>query len=491
VNGPLHWWSAHDLVRAIRTREVSAAEVMRAHLDRIEAVNPRLNAIVTLLGEREAMAMADAADRAVASGGPLGPLHGLPFAVKDLMDTAGMRTTYGSPIYADHVPATDSLLAQRIREAGALIIGKTNTPEWGAGSQTFNPVFGATRNPYDLARTCGGSSGGAAVVLAAGMLPLADGSDLGGSLRNPAAFCNVVGLRPAPGRVPSGTTDDAFDPHPILGPMARTPRDAGLLLSVLAGYDARSPIALADDPAAFADVAARDLEGVRIAWSATAGLPVDPEILAVLAAAREVLVARGAVIADVEPDLDGADEVFETFRALGMVPMAADIEAHPGLVKETIRLNVEQGLALRPQDIARAAGLRTALYRRSAALMAEHDVLALPVTQVLPFAVEQEYPTEIAGVPLNGYIAWMRSCSRISATTLPAMSVPAGFTPGGLPVGLQLVGAPRGELGLLAIGASVQDALGAGDRRPGRERRSRSGPRVLTWGRIATPSEHE
>jgi amidase len=467
VAEPLHWWSAHDLVRSIRTREVSAEEVMRAHLERIAAVNPQLNAIVTLLEEREALAMARAADAAVAAGEPLGPLHGLPFAVKDLMDTAGMRTTYGSPIYADHVPAQDSLLARRVREAGALIIGKTNTPEWGAGSQTFNPIFGATRNPYDPSRTCGGSSGGAAVAVATGMLPLADGSDLGGSLRNPAAFCNVVGLRPSPGRVPSGTLDDAFDPHPVLGPMARTARDAGLLLSVLAGHDVRSPIALADDPAPFADVAPRDLLGVRIAWSATCGgLPVEPEILAVLAEARERLHMRGAEVTDLEPDLSGADEVFETFRALGMVSMAADVEAHPELVKETIRWNVAEGVALRPQQIARAAQLRTALYRRTAALLGEHDVLALPVTQVAPFPVEQEYPTEVAGVACESYIAWMRTCSRISATTLPAVSVPAGFTPGGLPVGLQLVGAPRCEQALLAIAASVQDLLGAGARRP-------------------------
>lgn len=464
---PLHWWSAQDLVRAIRTRELSAVEVMRAHLDRIAAVNPRLNAIVTLLDEREALALAHAADEAVAAGGPLGPLHGLPFAVKDLMDTAGMRTTYGSRIYADHVPAADSLLAARLRAAGALIIGKTNTPEWGAGSQTFNAVFGATRNPYDPTRTCGGSSGGAAVVLAAGMLPLADGSDLGGSLRNPAAFCNVVGLRPSPGRVPSDTPNDAFEPHPVLGPMARTPRDAGLLLSVLAGYDVRSPIALEGDPAVFARVRARDLAGVRVAWSATVGgLPIEPDVAAVIARARERLVATGVVVADLEPDLEGADEVFETFRALGMVSLAPELEAHPELVKATVRANIADGLALTPRAIARAAELRTALYRRTTALVAEHDVLALPVTQVAPFDVELEYPTRIAGVELEGYVTWMRSCSRISATTLPAISVPAGFTPDGLPVGLQLVGAPRGELALLEIAESVQAALGAAVRRP-------------------------
>ena len=467
VAEPLHWWSARDLAHAIASRELSAVEVMRAHLDRIHEVNPRLNAIVTLLDDDAALAMAQEADRAVAAGGPLGPLHGLPFAVKDLMDTAGMRTTYGSPLYADHVPTTDSLLARRVREAGALVIGKTNTPEWGAGSQTFNPVFGATRNPYDPTLTCGGSSGGAAVVLASGMLPLADGSDLGGSLRNPAAFCNVVGVRPAPGRVPSGAPGDAFNPHPVLGPMARSVADAGLLLSVLAGHDSVAPMALDDDPRAFASLPARGLEGLRIAWSTTtAGLPYEPEVLSVLAGTRERLVGSGAQVTQLEPDLDGADEVFETFRALGMVPMAAEIEAHPDGFKETVRRNVAQGLALTPTGIARAATLRTELYRRAAALLAEHDVLALPVTQVVPFPVEREFPTEIAGAPMDGYLEWMRSCSRISATTLPAMSVPAGFTPAGLPVGLQLVGAPRGERALLAIGAAVEELLGAGTRRP-------------------------
>jgi amidase len=467
VAEPLHWWSARDLVHAIASRELSAVEVMRAHLDRIHAVNPRLNAIVTLLDDDAALALAQDADRAVAAGGPLGPLHGLPFAVKDLMDTAGMRTTYGSPLYADHVPATDSLLVRRVREAGALIIGKTNTPEWGAGSQTFNPVFGPTRNPYDPDRTCGGSSGGAAVVLAAGMLPLADGSDLGGSLRNPAAFCNVVGVRPSPGRVPSDGPGDAFNPHPILGPMARTASDAGLLLSALAGPDPVAPAALDDDPRAFASLPARGLEGLRVAWSATTdGLPYEPEILDVLAAARERLAGSGVQVTPLEPDLEGADEVFETFRALGMVAMAAEIEAHPVGFKETVRHNVARGLALTPTDIARAATLRTALYRRTVGLFADHDVLALPVTQVVPFAVEQEFPTDVAGVPMDGYLEWMRSCSRISATTLPALSIPAGFTAEGLPVGLQLVGTPRGERALLAIGAAVEGLLAAGTRRP-------------------------
>ncbi len=237
----LHWRSAHELASAVRAGELSAVELTEAFLARIGAVDPLLNAIPTLVPER-ALVEAAAADRRARQGLPLGPLHGLPIAVKDLMDTAGIRTTYGSPLYADHVPTADSLLVERLRAAGAIVIGKTNTPEFGAGSQTFNPVFGPTRNPHDLTRTAGGSSGGAAAAVAAGLLPFADGSDLGGSVRNPASFCNVVGLRPSPGRIPSGRPGNAWDPLSLLGPIARDVRDAGLLLAALAGPDDRSPI---------------------------------------------------------------------------------------------------------------------------------------------------------------------------------------------------------------------------------------------------------
>ena len=281
VAEPLHWWSARDLAHAIASRELSAVEVMRAHLDRIHEVNPRLNAIVTLLDDDAALAMAQEADRAVAAGGPLGPLHGLPFAVKDLMDTAGMRTTYGSPLYADHVPTTDSLLARRVREAGALVIGKTNTPEWGAGSQTFNPVFGATRNPYDpdpdvrrlerrRAPSCSprGCCPSPTAPTSAAACATRPRSATSSACARPRAACR----RDAPG--------DAFNPHPVLGPMARSVADAGLLLSVLAGHDSVAPMALDDDPRAFASLPARGLEGLRVAWSTTtAGLPYEPEVL--------------------------------------------------------------------------------------------------------------------------------------------------------------------------------------------------------------------
>jgi amidase len=458
---PLHDWGARELAVAIRDRTVSAVEVLRAHLDRIAEVNPQVNAIVTLADEDVLLAAARDADRAVAAGGPLGALHGLPVAVKDLLDTAGLRTTYGSPIFADHVPDADHLLVTRLRQAGAIIVGKTNTPEWGAGSQTFNPVFGATRNPHDLALTAGGSSGGAAAALAAGMVPLADGSDHGGSLRNPASFCGVVGLRPAPGRVPAVGGSDAWQVGGVLGPMARNVRDTGLLLSVLAGYDARDPIALADDPRLFADPGPEDLRGLRVAWSDTlGGLPVQAEVRAVLAGVRARLEAAGADLREDEPDLTGADEAFETLRAFGMVgSMGGLLEAHPERIKPTLRGNIEAGRRLTPERIARAFTLRTRLYERAVAFFGRADVLLAPTTQVVPFPVEQEYPTEIEGVALEGYLEWMRSCSRISAATLPAMSIPGGTTTGGLPVGVQLVGPPRGEERLLRIAAGIEAVL--------------------------------
>jgi amidase len=276
---------ATELARLIRAKQVSAVEAMQAHLGQIERVNPQVNAIVTLLPER-ALEGARAADAALARGEPVGPLHGLPIAHKDLVPTAGIRTTWGSPIYADHVPEVDALIVQRLRAAGAITIGKTNTPEFGAGSQTFNAVFGETRNPYDLSKTCGGSSGGAGAALACGMLPIADGSDLGGSLRNPGNFNNVVGLRPSPGRVPAWPTPLPWQPFSVLGPMARTVADVALLLSAIAGPDDRHPISIAEPGVGFRQPLGRDFHGVRVAWApALGGLPVDPRVTAVLEAA--------------------------------------------------------------------------------------------------------------------------------------------------------------------------------------------------------------
>jgi amidase len=459
--------TATDLAASIRRREVSAVEVMDAHLARIEQVNPLVNAIVTLDADGARRAAAEA-DRALAAGVTPGLLHGLPIAVKDLEDTAGMRTTYGSSIFRDHVPEEDTLLVARLRRAGAIVIGKTNTPEFGAGSQTFNVVFGATRNPYDPSRTPGGSSGGAAAAVASGMLPLADGSDLGASVRNPASFCNVVGLRPSPGRIPDIGSRRPWDPLGVLGPLARTVADATLLLRALSGPDPRAPLSLQDPPDTFGIELASDPAGLRIAWSRNLGdLPVAPEVTAVLEEHRGTLEAMGCIVEDVEPDLSGADEAFETLRAVGYAQSFGGLlESHGDQLKETLAWNTRLGMSLTGEQIARALTLQAAAFHGMRLLLERFDALALPVSQVAPFPLDEEWVREIAGTAMGSYIEWMRSCSRISATAHPAISIPAGFTPDGLPVGLQLVGRHRGELALLRLAAAFEQATKTGERRP-------------------------
>ncbi len=464
---PLHWWTARDLAAAIRRRELSAREVVAWHLDRIAAVNPRVNAIVSLRPE-EALAEAEAADRRAArAGAEVGPLHGLPIAIKDLVDTAGIRTTYGSAAFADHVPAADDLLVRRLRAAGAIVVGKTNTPEFGVGSHTFNAVFGTTRNPWALDRSAGGSSGGAGAALAAGMLPIADGSDHGGSIRNPSSFNNVVGLRPTPGLVPTGGDGDLWDVAAVVGPMARTVGDLALMLTAITAPDPRSPLSHGD-PAAFATVPHGDLRGLRVAWCPDlGGLPIEPDVLTVLDEARRRLTDAGAVVEDVALDLRAADHAFETLRALGYADFFAD--GPPELrdvVKATIRWNVEQGLALDGAAVARALAERSAVFAAVAGVLEHHDVLAAPSAQVVPFPVETEYPTEVAGVAMPHYLGWMRVCSRITVSAHPVAAVPAGFTPDGLPVGLQLVGRHRGDRRLLDHAAAWEAAGGFTARHP-------------------------
>lgn len=440
---------------------------MRAFLARIEAVNPLVNAIVTLRPEAELLAEAVAADRALASGDAIGVLQGLPIAIKDLSLTRGLRTTFGSRLYRDFVPSTDELYVERLRAAGAIVIGKTNTPEFGAGSQTFNAVFGATRNPYDRTKTCGGSSGGAAVALACCMLPFADGTDLGGSLRNPASFCNVVGFRPSPGRVPrrGARPGDRLGVH---GPMARSVDDLALLLSAMAGPDERDPASLPEPGGAFRAVRERNFRGVRVAWSERLGrYPVERGVTAVLNAARPVLAALGCDVTDAEPDLANVDELFQTRRAAGYaVAHGADLQRHRALLKDTVVWNIERGLALTPADLARADEIQAGLDVRVAAFFADYEFLALPVVQVLPFPIETEWVRGIEGVPQHSYIDWMATCYAISCTGLPAISIPAGFSPEGLPVGLQIVGRPGADRAVLELARAFEQATGYGARRP-------------------------
>jgi amidase len=460
--------TAIELSSMLRSREVSAREVVAAHIARIEAYDRVVNAVVTRTFEA-ALAKADAADAALARGEQPKLLHGLPVAHKDLADTAGVRTTYGSVLFADHVPDRDALVVQRMADAGAISVGKTNTPEFGTGSHTVNPVFGATRNPYQLDRSAGGSSGGAAAALAAREVCLADGSDLGGSLRNPASFCNVVGLRPSPGRVPGWPLSDVSDQLGVAGPMARTVADAALLLAVLAGPDPRVPLALDQPPPALTDPAqlpgliTRDLGGIRVAWSPDLGLPVEPAVRQVLAPARQVLTDLGASVVDGTPDLAGADEAFRTLRAFRYATFYAGLLAqHRDKIGANTAWNIERGLELSVADLSRATVLRAQLAERVSAFFADLDVLACPVSQVPPFEVTLDWVHEIDGKPLDNYLDWMASAYLISATGLPAISVPAGFTVEGLPVGLQLVGRRRGDWDLLSVAHAFESATGYG-----------------------------
>ena len=450
--------AAGELVRLIAGREVSAVEVMRAHLARIEEANPRLNAIVTLLPEETLLGEAAKADAAVAAGEPLGPLHGLPVAHKDLTLTRGIRTTFGSPIFADFVPEEDALIVERLRAAGAITIGKTNTPEFGAGSQTFNAVFGPTRNPWDPTKTCGGSSGGAAVALASGMVPIADGSDYGGSLRNPASFCGVVGFRPSPGRVPVWPDETPWFPVPVQGPMARSAADAALMLRAIAGPDSRAPLSLPRPDDDFRRPLDRDFRDVRVAWSTDfGGVAFDPRVPAALAPARGALERLGCEVEDAAPDMGGADIAFDRWRAwyfeLNWGPL---LDRHREAMKDTVIWNIEQGRALGAPDLAEASRRWTALLRRARVFFERYEFLALPVSQVPPFDIGVEYPMEIAGVPMRTYTDWMSSCAWVSLLGCPAVSVPAGETPEGLPVGLQLVGRPRDDFGALQLAHALE-----------------------------------
>jgi amidase len=456
----------------LRRREVSAREVVSAHIARIEAFDPVINAIVTRTFDA-ALDRAGAADDAIASGRAPGLLHGVPVAHKDLADTAGVLTTYGSPLFATNVPRHDALVVARMAQAGAISLGKTNVPEFGAGSHTVNAVFGATRNPYHHGRSPGGSSGGAAAALSARLIALADGTDLGGSLRNPASFCNVVGLRPSPGRVPGWPFRDVADMFSVAGPMGRTVADVALLLTVLSGPDARVPLALDQPPPPISDptqiraLLDRDLAELRVAWSPDLGLPVEPDVLAVLAPARQVLAGLGCTVTDAMPDLSGADEVFRTFRAFSFATSRADLlTTHPDLIGPNVTWNIRRGLELTTADLSRATVLRAELAERISAFFADVDVLACPVSQVMPFDVTLDWVHEINGRSLETYLDWMASCYLISATGLPAISVPAGFTPAGLPVGLQLVGRRRGDWDLLAVAHAFESATGYAARVP-------------------------
>lgn len=461
--------TARDLAGRLRRKDVSAREVLQAHLDRITMINPQVNAIATLTAER-ALEDAAHADDQLSAGKPVGRLHGIPMAHKDTHETAGIRTTHGSPLLANNIPERDELIIERLREAGAIALGKSNVPEFGAGSHTVNPVFGATRNPYDLTKSAGGSSGGAAAALATGMHPLADGGDMGGSLRNPASFCNVVGMRPSPGRVPSWPGLLGWNTLNVQGPLARTTDDLSYLLSVMAGPDSRSPIALQDPGDMFDQELDVDPRSLRVACSGDLGgsVPVDPAVRAVVESAASVFADLGAEVEHDCIDFTGADETFRTLRAWQFALAHGEtLASHRDQLKATLVDNVEQGFQLSGTDIARAETLHTQLYQRTRQFFQQYDILLLPVSQVPPFDVDLEYPTQVDGTVMQDYLEWMSSAYFVTATGSPALSVPAGFTADGLPVGVQLVGRHRGDLDVLRAGYVFEQATEYADRRPG------------------------
>jgi amidase len=460
--------SARTLASLIRMRQISAREVVAAHLEQIHRLNPTLKAIVAMLPDEDCLRLADAADRQLARGEEVGPLHGLPIAFKDLQAAVGFPCTQGSPLFKDQMPAEDTVLVERLRRAGVIPIGKTNVPEFGMGSHTYNSVYGTTVNPYDVTKSAGGSSGGAAAALAAGLLPIADGSDLGGSLRNPANFNNIVALRPTVGLVPTAPSPLALLGFTVNGPMARSVSDVAFLLSVMAGPDARDPACCPSVPANFTPPLDRRFAGTRVAWCPDlGGLPVDPRVRVVIESQRRTFEDLGCVVEEAYPDLADADRIFLTIRAfrtaVTLGPLLAD---HRDRMKPEAIAEIESGLRLTSGDVARALEQHAALLERMRRFQESYEFLACAVNQVPPFDASTKWPREIDGVTMDHYVSWMKSAYWISTTFRPAISVPAGFTPDGLPVGIQIVGRHRDDLGVLQLAYAFEQATGVGRRRP-------------------------
>jgi amidase len=459
--------SAVEMAQMIRSKKLSAREALAEHLKQIERVNPKVNAVVTLVPEMAAEAAAKA-DEMQAHGEKLGPLHGLPVAHKDLIETRGIRTTFGSPLFKDHIPKEDDLVVERMRRAGAIIIGKTNTPEFGAGSQTFNTVFGATRNPYDLTKTCGGSSGGAAVALACGMTPVATGSDAGGSLRNPAAYCNIVGFRPSIGRVPNPKAGFAWSTLSTGGCLGRSVADLALGLSTIAGPGTGAPLSINEPGEIFARPLGRDFRGVRVAWfKDLGGAPFDARVRAVVDGHRKTFETLGCLVEEAEPDFAPAEISFRVLRAwTAAAGYGAHLHEHPDAFKDTLKEEIERGLRLSGVDVAHAEIAHGQMWRRFQAFMERYEFFILPTTQLPPFDVTMPYPTEIAGVQFSNYIDWMKACWYVSATGNAAASVPGGFTAEGLPVGVQIVGRDKADFSVLQLAHTFEEATGFGKKRP-------------------------
>ncbi|MFT3977314.1 MAG: amidase [Sphingomonas bacterium] len=451
---------AVPLAAMIRRREVSAEEVMTAFLDHIERINPAVNAIISLRPREEMIAEAREADGQVARGELRGPLHGVPQAIKDLATTRGLRTTFGSRLFADFVPASDAIMVERMRAAGVLILGKTNVPEFGYGSNTYNPIFGITRNAYDPSKVGGGSSGGAAVALALRMLPVADGGDMGGSLRNPAAFNNVFGFRPSQGLVPAEVFDSFYGQMATEGPMARSAEDLALLLGVQAGYDPRSPLSYDDPGLAGWRGALETLEGVRFGWlgDMDGHLPFEPGVLELCEQGARLLEAEGAIVEPARIDFD-PERIWQSWirlRSHSVRGLHEDAHRNPGtrdLLNEQTIWEVEHGRSLGVADVYKAAVERGAWHKALLGAFRRFDFLLLPSAQVFPFAAETRWPTEIAGRAMDSYHRWMEVVVGPTLAGAPAVSVPVGFNAAGLPMGMQIIAAPRRDAELLAVTA--------------------------------------
>jgi amidase len=451
---------ASTLARLIKAKKLSATEVVKAFIAQIERVNPQVNAIVTFVPEL-ALQAAKKADRK-------SRYAGLPIAYKDLMPTKGIRTTFGSLVFDKNVPTENGALVEKLSAAGVVTLGKTNTPEFGAGSQTFNKVFGATKNPYDLTKTCGGSSGGAAAAVASGMLPFADGGDLAASLRNPGNYCNVVGFRPTPGRVSAYPESNVWNTLSTLGPIARTVSDCAFILSGMAGPDPRAPTTISEPGEIFLKPLKRNFKKVRIAWSRDlGGLPMEPAVLSVFDSQKSIFKDLGCIVEDGEPDFSGATESFETLRAVGFFHKVGPLmKDHQDKLKDTVIWNVEEGRRRSAEDVARAEVLRSGLFHRMRKFLETYDFLVCPVNQLPPYPVTTEWPREVAGVKMTNYLDWMKSCYYITITSHPAISVPAGFTRENLPVGIQIVGRYRDDFGVLQLAHAFEQANPAWKRRP-------------------------
>jgi Asp-tRNA(Asn)/Glu-tRNA(Gln) amidotransferase A subunit family amidase len=458
--------TAVEARRLIGTKRLSACELVESCIVRIETVDHAVNAMVARDFDR-ARDSAKAADAATVRGETLPVLHGLPIGIKDLEPTAGLCTTFGSPLFRDNVPAKDARLVAAIRAAGAIVLGKTNTPEFGAGANTRNAVYGATGNPFNPAKSCAGSSGGSAVALATGMVPICQGSDTGGSLRNPAAFCGIVGFRPSPGLVPTERRPHGWSVLPVVGPMGRTVADTALLLSGMIGDDASDPLATTihgktiRKPGDFYPPAPIDLAGLRVALTSDFGFaPTEKHIASVFAEKTKLFRHVFARADDATPDCGGTDEAFEVLRALAFLAAHLDkVRATPDLVGPNVRANVEEGLQYTAEDIARAFSIQTKLYHRWQSFFGQYDVIVTPAITISPRSWRELYPAEIDGAPTRTYFHWLAMAYAVSVVGHPAISLPVGLDRNGMPFGLQIVGPRGGDALVLRVAAELETLL--------------------------------